>query len=233
MTGTSRWRASLPGEVLVGPGSRQELPGLLPEARVLLVVSRSTAQLAYDLLPAHASAVATVLVRREPVLDEVAAEVARVRPLGAEVVLAVGGGSVLDTAKALAAFLPNDRHDPRDHLEVVGAGHPLTVAPLPLVAVPTTAGTGAEATHNAVLAVPDAARKVSLRDRRLTPRAAVVDPELGRGVPHAVAVAAGLDAAVQLVEAAASPLATPVAIMAAREGAAAAPRVPSPTQAGS
>lgn len=219
MDPTSRWRASLPGELLVGPGCRHELPGLLPEERLLVVVSRSTADVADELVPDHAREVGRVVVRGEPVLDEVAAQVARVRPLDAQVVLAVGGGSVLDTAKALAAFVPNDRYEPRDHLEVVGAGHRLEVAPLPVVAVPTTAGTGAEATHNAVLAVPAAARKVSLRDRRLTPRVAVVDPELGRGVPHEVAVAAGLDAAVQLVEAAASPLATPVAAMAAREGA--------------
>jgi alcohol dehydrogenase class IV len=219
MDPTSRWHASLPGELLVGPGSRHDLAGLLPERRVLVVVSRSTAHLVARLLPVHAEEVARVVVRGEPVLDEVAAEVARVRPAGAEVVLAVGGGSVLDTGKALAAFLPNDRYAPRDHLEVVGAGQPLTVPPLPVIALPTTAGTGAEATHNAVLAVPDAARKVSLRDRRLTPRAVVVDPELGRDVPHQVAVAAGLDAAVQLVEAAASPLATPLSTMAALEGA--------------
>jgi alcohol dehydrogenase class IV len=219
MDPTSRWHASLPGELLVGPGSRHDLAALLPEVRVLVVGSRSTAPIAAGLLPAHAEEVARVVVRGEPVLDEVAAEVARVRPADAEVVLAVGGGSVLDTGKALAAFLPNDRYAPRDHLEVVGAGHPLTEAPLPVVALPTTAGTGAEATHNAVLAVPDAARKVSLRDRRLTPRAVVVDPELGQGVPHHVAVAAGLDAAVQLVEAAASPLATPLSTMAALEGA--------------
>lgn len=215
----SRWHASLPAELLFGPGSRHELAALLPEERVLVVVSRSTAAVAGELLPTHTAEVARVVVSGEPVLDEVAAEVERVRRAAPQVVLAVGGGSVIDTAKALAAFLPNDRHAPRDHLEVVGAGHPLTVAPLPVVAVPTTAGTGAEATHNAVLAVPDAARKVSLRDRRLTPRAAVVDPDLGRDVPHHVAVAAGLDAAVQLVEAAASPLATPVSAMAAMDGA--------------
>lgn len=222
MDPTSRWRASLPGELLVGAGSRHELASLLPEERVLVVVSASTAGLVADLLPAHVTEVARVVVTGEPVLDEVAAEVERVRPAAAEVVLALGGGSVIDTGKALAAFLPNDRYAPRDHLEVVGAGHPLAVAPLPVVAVPTTAGTGAEATHNAVLAVPDAARKVSLRDRRLTPRAAVVDPDLGRDVPRAVAVAAGLDAAVQLVEAAVSPLATPISTAAAMEGARAA-----------
>jgi alcohol dehydrogenase class IV len=218
---TTGWRVTWPADILFGPGSRHQLGELLPAGRrVLLVVSRSTATVAADVLPANSTEVARVIVTGEPALDGVAAEVARVRPSEPDLVLAVGGGSVIDTAKALAAFLPNRRHAPRDHLEVVGAGHPLDEAPLPIAALPTTAGTGAEATHNAVLAVPDAARKVSLRDRRLTPRFVAVDPDLGRDVPSAVALAAGLDAAVQLVEAAVSPLATPPSSMAALEGAA-------------
>ena len=217
---TSRWRITWPADILFGPGSRHQLGELLPTGRrVLAVVSRSTAAVVAEVLPSHSTEVDRVVVSGEPVLDEVAAEVARVGPGAPDLVLAIGGGSVIDTGKALAAFLPNRRHAPRDHLEVVGAGHPLAVAPLPLAALPTTAGTGAEATHNAVLAVPDAARKVSLRDRRLTPRFVAVDPELGRDVPSKVALAAGLDAAVQLVEAAVSPLATPPSSMAALEGA--------------
>lgn len=217
---TSRWRVTWPADILFGSGSRHLLGELLPAGhRVLVVVSRSTAAAVAEVLPSHSTEVDRVVVTGEPILDEVAAEVARVRATEPDLVLAVGGGSVIDTGKALAAFLPNRRHAPRDHLEVVGAGHPLHEAPLPLAALPTTAGTGAEATHNAVLAVPDAARKVSLRDRRLTPRVVAVDPELGRDVPPAVALAAGLDAAVQLVEAAVSPLATPLSSMAAMEGA--------------
>ena len=216
----SHWRVTWPADILFGPGSRHQLGELLPAGRrVLVVVSRSTAGAVAEVLPAHSSEVDRVVVSGEPVLDEVAAEVARVRPSAPDLVLAVGGGSVIDTGKALAAFISNRRHAPRDHLEVVGAGHPLDQAPLPIAALPTTAGTGAEATHNAVLAVPDAARKVSLRDRRLTPRFVAVDPELGRDVPIAVALAAGFDAAVQLVEAAVSPLATPPSSMAAMEGA--------------
>lgn len=220
MTATTTWRLRLPEEVVFGRGTRHQLPDLLPAgARVLVVASRSTASLVEELLPGADSEVARVMVAGEPVLDAVGAEVERVRSTAPDVVLAVGGGSVLDTAKALAAFLPNHAHAPRDHLEVVGAGHPLTADPLPVVAVPTTSGTGAEATHNAVLSVPDAARKVSLRDPRLTPRIALVDPELSERVPHAVAVAAGLDAAVQLVEAAATPLASPPTTAAALTGA--------------
>jgi len=217
---TTQWRVTWPADILFGSGSRHQLGELVPTGRrVLTVVSRSTATVVAEVLPSHSTEVDRVVVSGEPVLDEVATEVARVGASEPDLVLAVGGGSVIDTGKALAAFLPNRRHAPRDHLEVVGAGHPLAVAPLPLAALPTTAGTGAEATHNAVLAVPDAARKVSLRDRRLTPRFVVVDPELGRDVPPAVALAAGLDAAVQLVEAAVSPLATPPSSMAALEGA--------------
>ena len=217
---TSGWRVTWPADILFGSGSRHQLGELLPAGgRVLTVVSRSTATVPVDVLSGRSTEVERVVVAGEPVLDEVAAEVARVRSSDPDLVLAVGGGSVIDTAKALAAFLPNRRHPPRDHLEVVGAGHPLDEPPLPVAALPTTAGTGAEATHNAVLAVPDAARKVSLRDRRLTPRFVAVDPELGRDVPPAVALAAGLDAAVQLVEAAASPMATPPSSMAAMEGA--------------
>lgn len=217
---TSRWRVTWPADILFGSGSRHQLGELLPAGRrIVTVVSRSTAGAVAEVLPSHSTEVDRVVVSGEPILDEVAAEVARVRASEPDLVLAVGGGSVIDTGKALAAFLPNRRHAPRDHLEVVGAGHPLHEAPLSLAALPTTAGTGAEATHNAVLAVPDAARKVSLRDRRLTPRVVAVDPELGRDVPPAVALAAGLDAAVQLVEAAVSPLATPLSSMAAMEGA--------------
>lgn len=217
---TSRWQVTWPADILFGAGSRHQLGELLPTGRrVLAVVSRSTSAAVADVLPSDSAEVERVVVSGEPVLDEVAAEVARVRASAPDLVLAVGGGSVIDTAKALAAFLPNRRHAPRDHLEVVGAGHPLDQSPLPVAALPTTAGTGAEATHNAVVAVPDAARKVSLRDRRLTPRFVAVDPELGRDVPPAIALAAGLDAAVQLVEAAVSPLATPPSSMAAMEGA--------------
>ncbi len=220
MSSLDAFHLSLPREVRFGRGSSHGLGDLLPAGRRLLVVaSRSTSAVVDRLLPDRDAEVARVLVTGEPVLDAVSAEVERVRPAAPELVLAVGGGSVIDTGKALAAFLPNRDHAPRDHLEVVGAGRPLVIDPLPVFACPTTSGTGAEATHNAVLGVPDAGRKVSLRDRRLTPHLALVDPELGRDLPHAVAVAAGMDAVVQLVEAAVTPLSTAPTRAAAMEGA--------------
>jgi alcohol dehydrogenase class IV len=87
-----------------------------------------------------------------------------------------------------------------DHLEVVGLGLPLDVAPLPFIAIPTTAGTGAEVTRNAVIGVPDHARKVSLRDARMLPRLALVDPALTDGCPRAITLASGLDAITQVIE---------------------------------
>jgi alcohol dehydrogenase class IV len=113
--------------------------------------------------------------------------------------VAIGGGSVIDTAKAIAGLLTNDG-DPLDYLEVVGRGQPLTRAALPWIAVPTTAGTGAEVTRNAVLAVPEKRVKVSLRSALLLPRVALVDPELTHDLPPALTAATGLDALTQLIE---------------------------------
>jgi len=87
-----------------------------------------------------------------------------------------------------------------DHLEVVGRGLPLDHPPLPYVAIPTTAGTGAEVTRNAVIAVPDRHRKVSLRDARMLPHMAVVDPALTDYCPRAITLASGLDAITQVIE---------------------------------
>jgi hypothetical protein len=125
--------------------------------------------------------------------------VARARCFRAEVVLSVGGGAVIDLGKAVAALVPGEGAAP-DHLEVVGRGLPLTMDPLPFVAVPTTAGTGAEVTKNAVIGVPAHRRKVSLRDDRMVARVAVIDPALTDGTPRAVTLASGLDAVVQVIE---------------------------------
>lgn len=199
--------AAMPDRIDLGVGSAARLLAHLDGvARLGVVVSPSLAGRVDALLAGYDGDVEVVVVRGEPTLAGLAPGLDRLRAAEPQLLVAFGGGSVLDTAKALAAFVPNRANEPIDHLEVVGSGRALTVDPLPTVAVPTTAGTGSEATHNAVLGV--AGRKVSLRDPRLQPRAAIVDPALGIGVPHHVAVACALDAAVQLVEAYATPLAT-------------------------
>jgi len=150
-------------------------------------------------LAAEGLAVALWPTPREPLVADALAAVAAAREFAADVVIAIGGGAALDLGKAVAGLL-REPGDPLDHLEVVGKGLPLTQVPPPLIAIPTTAGTGAEVTRNAVLGAPEHRRKVSLRDARLLPKVALVDPDLLRGLPRAVALASGLDAIVQVIE---------------------------------
>jgi alcohol dehydrogenase class IV len=153
----------------------------------------------------------------EPTVDDARTGVARTRDFGADVVIAVGGGSALDAAKAIAALTTNPG-DPLEYLEVVGAGRPLSLPALPMIALPTTAGTGSEVTRNAVLAATDAGVKVSLRGEFLLPSAAIVDPELTLSCPPAVTADCGLDALTQVVEPLVSIRANPLTDAIAREG---------------
>lgn len=145
----------------------------------------------------------------EPTLPMIREALAAAREAGCDVVVAVGGGSAIDAGKAIAALLPN-QEDPLRFLEVVGAGQPLAYAPLPFIAIPTTAGTGAEVTRNAVLASPEHGVKASLRSPLMLPRLAVIDPELAVSAPPPVTAATGLDALTQLIEPWVSPRANPL-----------------------
>jgi alcohol dehydrogenase class IV len=145
----------------------------------------------------------------EPTLADVAGVVRGLPPTaGCEpVIVAIGGGATIDLAKAVAALATNLPHPQAcdddavaDHLEGVGRGLPIVQPPLPLVAVPTTAGTGAEATRNAVISSPHRRFKKSLRSPLLVPRAALVDPALTLTCPRSVTAASGLDAVTQLIE---------------------------------
>ena len=128
---------------------------------------------------------------------------------GCDLVVAVGGGSVLDGGKALAALIPNAGAI-LDYLEVIGKGKRLDCHPLPFIALPTSAGTGAEVTKNAVLASPEHGVKVSLRDNRMLPDVALVDPLLTHSLPPSLTAATGMDALTQLLEPYVSVFANPV-----------------------
>ncbi|TMV08480.1 iron-containing alcohol dehydrogenase [Ruegeria sediminis] len=147
--------------------------------------------------------------RGEPTLDQVRAAIAAGRERGVEQVVAVGGGSVIDLGKAAAALIPG-QGDIAEHLEGSGPAKPLDTAPLPFTAIPTTAGTGTEVTKNAVIGIPQAQKKVSLRDARMFPRLAVVDPALTDGAPWSVTLASGMDALTQVIEPFLSARATPL-----------------------
>jgi alcohol dehydrogenase class IV len=153
----------------------------------------------------------------EPTVDLARAGAATAREHGADVVAAIGGGSVIDTGKAVAMLLGNGG-DPVDYLEVVGSGRKITKPAAPCVAVPTTAGTGAEVTANAVLAAPAHGLKASLRSPLMIPRVALVDPGLTVSCPPAVTAASGMDALTQCLEPYVSVRATPLTDGLAREG---------------
>lgn len=191
------------GRILFGRGRAAEAPDLARAlgTRIALVRGASpdrAAFLADGLARAGVPHVA-IACPGEPDLPGLLAALDTVRAFGANAVVGLGGGSVVDLAKAIAALAPAPG-DPMDHLEVVGRGLPLAAAPLPMLAVPTTAGTGAEVTRNAVIAVPEHRRKVSLRDERMIPTIALVDPALTDGAPRAVTLASGLDALTQVIE---------------------------------
>lgn len=140
-----------------------------------------------------------VAVHGEPLIamvEELAAMGRKFRP---DMVLAIGGGSVLDTGKALAALIPN-QGSVYDYVEVVGRNVPLQAKPIPFIAVPTTAGTGAEVSKNAVLRSAQENVKVSLRSPDMLPDLAIVDPTLTYGMDPVMSGCCGMDAFTHLME---------------------------------
>lgn len=196
-----------PPRVVFGRGRLAELPALAaPLGRRALVVTGARWARASGLLEEVRRLLAGAGVKAyhaavsgEPEVAAVDAAAAAARSLGCELVVGLGGGSALDAAKA-AAVLATNGGSALDYLEVVGAGRRLQRPGLPVIAIPTTAGTGAEATRNAVLGHPPSGRKASLRHPYLLPRVALVDPALTDTLPREVTAAAGLDALTQLLE---------------------------------
>lgn len=204
--------------IIFGDGCSTSLAALVREhgSRAVVCTGANPHRLAHLLATIDVPA-AFVQVAGEPTVDLVRAATAAARQHRADVILSVGGGSVIDVGKAVAVLVTNDA-DPLDYLEVVGRGQPITRPGLAHIAVPTTAGTGAEVTRNAVLASPEHRRKISLRSPHLLPRVAVVDPALTTQCPPQVTAAAGIDALTQCLEALVSTTANPITETLAREG---------------
>jgi alcohol dehydrogenase class IV len=194
----------------------QALPQALARCGMPIAVARGgtgfPADTVYDVL--RRAGIATVELppqTREPEPADVDAAVTIAREAGAAAVLAVGGGSVLDLGKAVAALVPQDPPAPvRDFLEGVGTGRTLTRDPLPFIAIPTTAGTGSEATKNAVISSAGEGFKKSLRDPRMVAATVLLDPELTTSLPPVLTAHTGLDAVTQLIEAYTSRYAQPI-----------------------
>jgi alcohol dehydrogenase class IV len=202
-----------PPRIVFGWGRRRELGALaltLGRRAFVVLGSRTLhksgvwADLAKNLQQAGVEPILTYILSREPEVPDVDHLAATVRKQGAasgDFLLAVGGGAAIDLAKAASAVVTN-RHGSsvRDFLEGVGKGLQITEPPLPLLAMPTTGGTGAEATKNAVIALDDPPVKKSIRSPLMVSRLVLIDPELSVSVPPATTAWTGMDAITQLIE---------------------------------
>ena len=212
-----------PGQIVFGWGRRNEVgvlgrtlgrraflvSGLPPEAAKHVLGDINVA-----LRTEGIEVIVAEVIAHEPEVDDVdrlAGELRQQNAAEGDFLLAIGGGAAIDLAKAAAAMATNDESPTiKDYLEGVGQGLTLRRAPLPVLAMPTTAGTGAEATKNAVISCYDPPFKKSLRDPRMVPQIALVDPELSVSVPPEVTAAAGMDAITQLIESYISRRAQPI-----------------------
>ncbi|MCX6896437.1 MAG: iron-containing alcohol dehydrogenase, partial [Verrucomicrobia bacterium] len=192
-----------PERIIFGAGKLREASALVRVhgTRALVVTGRTARRAAALLEILHESGVTGIgfAVAGEPEISTVEQGVARARAERCDFVIALGGGSVIDAGKAIAAMLTNPGAV-RDYLEIIGRGQALTQPSAPFVAIPTTAGTGAEVTRNAVLTAPEHRLKVSLRSPLMLAGVALVDPELTYDLPPALTASTGLDALTQLIE---------------------------------
>jgi len=207
--------------ILFGCGRIAEIGTLAREFgdSVLLVTGSSVARAkpVLDKLRGEGLSATTFSVTGEPSIADVRAGVERARAGRCEVVIGFGGGAAIDCGKAIAAMLTNPG-DVLDYLEVVGRGQALGNQAAPFIAVPTTAGAGAEVTKNAVLSSPEHKVKASLRSVLMLPRVALVDPELAAELPPAITAATGMDALTQLIEPYTCCRATPITDALCRDG---------------
>ncbi len=212
-----RYEFATAARIIVGPSTSTELPELAGKlgSRAMLVHGQRALERGGPVaaliqqLDQHGLSAGTFTVDGEPRLDMVEAGAVQARALGCDVIIGIGGGSVLDAAKAIAGLSAN-QDGVLDYLEVVGAGKPLEQPALPVIAVPTTAGTGSEVTRNAVIAAPEQHVKASMRHASLLPWLALVDSTLTHDLPPEVTASTGMDALTQLLEAYVSRRAQPL-----------------------
>jgi alcohol dehydrogenase class IV len=216
-----RFEFATAARIVFGAGSRRELGPFARSLgrRVLVLTGKNPARSESLLRELREQGLEPIAfqVGGEPTTEIVRDGAARARTERCELVIAVGGGSVLDAGKA-AAVLATNPGDVLDYLEVVGQGKSLEVPGLPFLAVPTTAGTGTEVTRNAVINSTAHQVKASLRSPLLLAKLAVIDPELTRDLPRPLTASTGLDAITQLIEPLVSCRANPFVDGLCREG---------------
>jgi alcohol dehydrogenase class IV len=216
-----RFEFATASRIIFGNGAAEEIAPLAAEkgGRAFLITGRNTnrARPLMDDLEKAGVIYKTFSISGEPTTEILSDCLARARAFQGDLVITFGGGSVIDTGKAVSALLTNPG-DIMDYLEVIGHGRKLVKTPAFHVAVPTTAGTGAEVTRNAVLRSLEYGIKVSMRSPLMLPDIAVVDPDLTISMPQEVTASTGLDALTQLMEAFVSKKANPLTDGLCREG---------------
>jgi len=213
MSKIPRFEFATASKIIFGNGTLKEAGPIVAQmGKRALVVGGKTKERATQLFQIlnEAQVEATYYsIPEEPTVDMVIQGVASAREAGCDIIIGFGGGSPLDTAKAIAILYTNPG-DIYDYLEVIGRGRPFEAPPLPNIAIPTTAGTGTEVTKNAVIASPQHRVKVSLRHNWLLPQVALVDPILTHSSPPQTTAFAGMDALTQSLEPFVSPKANPM-----------------------
>lgn len=216
-----RFEFGTAGRILFGPGTMREIPALAKSLgkRALVVSGQGGADPAslIALLEEADISVCPYAVAGEPTIQSIVAGVGMARSEGVDFLIGYGGGSAIDTGKAISILLTNPGNL-EDYLEVIGKGLALQNPPLSYIAVPTTAGTGSEVTRNAVIASPEYRMKLSLRSPLMLPRIAVVDAELTYTLPPAITAVTGMDAIAQVLEPFVSPRANPLSDGFCRQG---------------
>ena len=188
-------------------------------SHVLLVCrsNSSSTDTAIRMLEQVGLKVTPAFVKGEPTIDALNQTLTIAKKNNVNVVVSVGGGSVLDTGKMIAALMTNEG-DIMDYVEVIGKGVPLTKPSLPFIAVPTTSGTGAEVTKNGVVSSVKHRLKVSLRSPYMLADVVLIDPQLTISVPKDITASTGLDALTQVIEPYVSNQANPITDAVAIEG---------------
>lgn len=222
----------MPRQVVFGWGRRTEVGARAASLgrRVFLVSGSRTLRKSSVWTEIQQSLDATQLqtvdlgvISREPEVEDVDSFVARLIEQGGgqpgDIVLAIGGGAALDLGKAIAALATNRQSDTvKDYLEGVGRGLQITERPLPFMAMPTTSGTGSEATKNSVISSQSGGFKKSLRSDRMIAEVALLDPELTVTCPRDTTAWSGMDAITQLIESLITPKSTEITRALCHEG---------------
>lgn len=210
-----------PNRIFFGEGMFSKAGAISSEfgKRALIVTGSGSVSLNGLLINLQAVDVSGFIFRveNEPDIPMILAGIEHAKANQCDFIIGFGGGSVLDTAKAIAAMLTNPG-ELMDYLEVVGEGREIPYPAAPMLAIPTTAGPGTEVTRNAVILSPEHQVKVSMRSYKMIPTVAIIDPALTHTMPPEVTANTGMDALTQVIEGYVSKRANPMTDVVCREG---------------